>query len=276
MYSSTNFETVHCSMSSSNFSFLTCIQISQEAGKVVWYSYLFKNFPQLVVIHTVKGFSIVNEEEVDVFLEFPCFIYGTISSVQFSRSVASNSLWPHRLYHARPLCPSPTHGTMDVSNLISASSAFSKPNLYIWKFLVHILLKSSLKDFEHYLALMWNECNCMIIWTFFGLALLWDWNENWPFPVLWPPLHFPNLLAYWALSQHHLLGFEIAGNPSTPLGLFIVKLSKAHLTSYSRMSGSRWVTTPSLLSGSLRFFLYSSSVHSCHFLMSSASVAYMN
>ena len=164
------------------------------------------------------------------------------------------------------------YDSTDLSNLISGSSAFSKSNLYIWKFLVHVLLKSSLKDFEHYLALMWNECNYMIIWTFFGLALLWDWNENWPFPVLWPLLHFPNLLAYWALSQHHLLGFEIAGNPSTPLGLFIVKLSKVHLTSYSRRSGSRWVTTPSLLSGSLRSFLYSSSVHSCHFLMSSASV----
>ena len=62
-----------CSMSGSNCSFLTCIQISQEAGKVVWYSHLFKNFPQFVVIHTVKGFSVVSEAEVDVFLEFPCF-----------------------------------------------------------------------------------------------------------------------------------------------------------------------------------------------------------
>ena len=89
-------------MSGSNCCFLTCIQISQEAGKVVWYSHLFKNFPQLVVIHTIKGFSIVNEAEVDVFLEFPCFNYDPV----------------------------------DVGNLISGPSAFSKSNLYIWKFSV--------------------------------------------------------------------------------------------------------------------------------------------
>ena len=99
-------------MSSSNCCFLTCIQVSQEIGKVVWYSCLFKNFTQFVVIHTVKGFSIVNEE-VDVFLEFLCFFY----------------------------YPS------DVGNLISGSSVFSKSSLYIWKFLVHILLKPCLKDF---------------------------------------------------------------------------------------------------------------------------------
>ena len=74
-YSFPNLEPVHFSMSSSNCNFLTCIQISQEAGKVVWYSHLFKNFPQFVVIHAVKGFSIVNEAEVDVFLEFSCFFY---------------------------------------------------------------------------------------------------------------------------------------------------------------------------------------------------------
>ena len=91
---------------------------SQEAGKVVWYSHLFNNFPQPVVIHTIKGFSIVNEGEVDVFFEFPCFI----------------------------------NDPMNVGHLFSDSSAFSKPNLYIWKFSVHILLKPSLKDFEHYLV----------------------------------------------------------------------------------------------------------------------------
>ena len=72
-------------------------------------------------------------------------------------------------------------------------------NMYNWKLLVHILLKSSLKDFEHNLASMWNKCNCVVIWTFFGTALLWDWNENWLFSVLWPMLSFPNLLAYWWL-----------------------------------------------------------------------------
>ena len=138
--------------------------ISREAGKVVWYSHLLKNFPQFVVMYTIKGFSIVNEAEVDVFLKFSCFFY------------------------------SPT----DAGSLNSGSSAFSKSSLYIWKFSVHILLKPSLKDFEHYFASMWNESsNCAVVWAFFGIALLWDWNENWPFPVLRPLLSFPNLLAYW-------------------------------------------------------------------------------
>ena len=87
---------------------------------MVWYSHLFKNFPQFVVIHTVKGFSIVNEAEVGVFLEFSCFFYDPV----------------------------------DVGNLISGSSASSKSSLNIWKFSVHILLKLRLKDFEHCLASM--------------------------------------------------------------------------------------------------------------------------
>ena len=79
---------------------------------------------------------------------------------------------------------------MDVGNLISGSFAFSKSNLYIWKSSVHMLLK----DFEHNFASMWNECNWNVIWIFFGIAFLWDWNETWPFPGLWPLLSFPNLL----------------------------------------------------------------------------------
>ena len=124
------------------------------------------------MIHTVKGFGIVNETELNVFLEFSCFFYY------------------------------PT----DVGNFISGSSAFSKPRLYMWKFLVHVLLKPSLKDFEHYLASMWNEYNCAVVWTFFGIAFLWDWNENRPFAVLWPLLSFPNLLAYWV--QHFNIFFQ--------------------------------------------------------------------
>ena len=104
---------------------------------------------QFVVIQTIKGFSIVNEPEVDAFLEFPSFLYD------------------------------PTN----VGSLISGSSSFSKSWLYIWKFLIHLLLKPSFKDFEHNLASMWNEFNCTVIWTSFGIALLWDWNENWSFPV---------------------------------------------------------------------------------------------
>ena len=162
MYSFPNLEPVCCSMSGSSCCFLTCIQISQEAGQVVWYSHLFKNFTQFVVIHTVKGFGIVNEAEVDVFLEFPCFSYD------------------------------PT----DVGNLISGSSAFSKSSLNIWKFSVHILLEPGLENFEHYFTSVWDECNCAVVWAFFGIAFLWDWSENWPFPVTWPLLSFPNLLAY--------------------------------------------------------------------------------
>ena len=130
--------------------FLTCIQISQEASQVVWYSYLLKNFPQFVVIHTVKGFGVVNKAEIDVLLELSCFF------------------------------DDPTN----VGNLISGSSAFSESSLNIWKFLVHILLKPVLENFEHYFASVWDKCNCVVIWTFFGIAFLWDWNENWPFLVL--------------------------------------------------------------------------------------------
>ena len=148
MYPFPNFEPVCCFMFSFNCCFLTCIQVSQEAGKVVWYSHFLKNFPQFVVIHTLKGFSIVNEAEVNVFMEFSCFFYDLT----------------------------------DVGSLISGSSAFSKSTLNIWEFLVHVLLKPGLENFEHYFASMWYECNCVLVWTFFGIAFLWVWNENWPFP----------------------------------------------------------------------------------------------
>ena len=84
---------------------------------------------------------------------------------------------------------------MDFGNLISGSSAISKSSFYIWKFSVHVQLRPILKDFENHLPSMWNECNCGVIWTFFGVTLLRDWNANWLFPVLWPLLSFPNLLA---------------------------------------------------------------------------------
>jgi len=84
----------------------------------------------------------------------------------------------------------------DVGNLISGPSAFSKSSLNIWKFMIHVLLKPGLENFEHYFISMWDECNCAVVWAFFGIAFLWDWNEDGPFPVLWPPLSFPNLLAY--------------------------------------------------------------------------------
>ena len=210
-------------MSSSTCFFLTCIQVSQEAGLVVWYSHLFQNFPQFIVIHTVKGFGIVNKAKIDILLELSCFF----------------------------------DDPSDVGNLISGSSIFSKTSLNIWKFMVHVLLKPGLENFKHYFTSMWDECNCVVVWTFFGIAFLWDWNENWPFPVLWSLLTFPNLLAYWVQHFHSII-FRIlnssSGIPSPPLALFIVMLSKAHLTSHSRMSGSRWVITPSWLSGLLKYF----------------------
>ena len=145
-----------------------------------------------------------------------------------------------------------------VGNLISGSSAFSKTSLNIWKFCIHVLLKPGLKDFEHCLSTKWNEHSCAVVWTFFGTALLWDWNESWSFPVLWQLLSFPNLPAYW-IQHLTASSFRIcsssAGIPSPPLALFIAMLPKAHLTSHSRLSGSRWVITPSwfwiLYAGSL-------------------------
>ena len=110
---------------------------------MVWYSHLFKNFPQFVVIHTVKGFGVVNKAKVDVFLELSCFF----------------------------------NDPTVVGNLISGSSAFSKSSLNIWKFTVHVLLKPGLENFEHYFASVWNEYNCAGVVTFFGIAFLWDWDE---------------------------------------------------------------------------------------------------
>ena len=107
-------EPVCCSLSSSNCYFLTCIQISQEADQVVWYFHLFQNFPVYCDSH--KGFGIVNQAEIDVFLELSCFF----------------------------------HDPADVGNLISGSSAFSKTSLNIWKFTVHVLLKPGLENFEPY------------------------------------------------------------------------------------------------------------------------------
>ena len=121
MYSFPDLEPVCCFMSSFKCCFLTCTQVSQEAGQVVWYSHLFKNFPQFVVSHTVKGLGIGNRAEVDVFLELSCFF----------------------------------HDPADVGNLFSGSSAFSKSSLNIWKFTVHVLLNHGMENFEHYFASMW-------------------------------------------------------------------------------------------------------------------------
>ena len=143
MYPCPNFEPVRCSMSSSNQCFLACIQVSQAAGDVVWYSHLFKNISQFVVIHRVKSFYRSQwSRSWFFFFNSPCLFYDP----------------------------------MYVGILISGSSAFSKSSLYIWKFTVHILLKPSLKDFEHNLASIWNECNDIAVWTlsFFGIGMKTD------------------------------------------------------------------------------------------------------
>ena len=168
---------VCCSMSSSNCCFLTCILISQEVGQVVWYFHLLKNFPQFVVIHTVKGFGIINKAEIDVFLELSCFFNDPTD-------VGNLSLVP------LPFLNPPW---------TSGSSQF----IYCWSLAWRILS----------ITLLACEMNA-IVWSLniLCIAFLWDWNENWPFPILWPLLSFPNWLAYWgaALSQHDLLGFEVA------------------------------------------------------------------
>ena len=210
-------------MSSSNCYFLTCIQVSQEADKVVWYSHLFKNFLQFVMMYIVKVFGLVNKAEVDVFWN--------------SHAV----LMIQRMSY----------------NLISGSSAFFKSSLNILKFIVHILLKPGLENFEHYFSSVWNECSFAVVWAFFGIAFLGVWNENWPFPVCG---HCWVFHICWHIEHSTITAssFRIWNSttaiPSPPLALFVVMLPKAHLTSHSRMSDSRGVITPSWLSGSWRSF----------------------
>ena len=159
------------------------------------------------MIHTFKDFDVVSNAEVDVFLELSCFF----------------------------------DDPSDVGNLISGSSAFSKTSLNIWNFSLHGLWKTGLENLEHYFASMWDQCNCVVVWAFFGIALLWDWDENWPFPgcghcwvfqICWH-IECGNLTAssfrVWNSSD---------GIPSSPLALFVVMLPKAHLTSHSRIFGS--------------------------------------
>ena len=135
-------------MSSSNCCFLTCIQISQEADQMVWYPHLFQNFPQFIVIHTVKGFGIVNKAEIDVFLELSCFF-----DDPWMLAIWSLVLLPF-------LKPAWTSG--------------GSPFMYFWSLAWRILSITLL------------VCNCVVVWAFFGITFLWDWNENWLFPR--PPL----------------------------------------------------------------------------------------
>ena len=111
---------------------------------MVWHSHLFKNFPQFVIIHTVKVLSVVDETEIDVFLKFPCFLYNPAN----------------------------------VCNLISDFSSFSKPSSDIWKFLVHIILRPPMQDFKHGFTSMGDKCNYLIVSTFFGTTLLGNRDED--------------------------------------------------------------------------------------------------
>ena len=227
-------------MSSSNCCFLSCIQISQESGHVVWYSYLFKNFPQFVVIHTVKGFGIVNKAEVDVSLELSCFF----------------------------------NDPTDVGYLISGSSVFSKSSLNIWKFTVHILLKPGLETLEHYFVSMWDECgslsilcHCLSLGLEWKIDLFQSCGHCWVFQICW------HIECSTFTASSFRVWKSSSGIPSPPASLFAVMLPKAHLSLHFRMSDSRWVITPSWFSGSWRSLLYSCSVYSCYlFLISSASV----
>ena len=159
----------------------------------------------------------------------------------------------------------------DVGHLISGSSAFSKTSLNIWNFMPHVLLKPGLEKFEHYFTSMWDECNYSVVWVYLALPffvigmktdLFQSCGHCWVFQISW----------CIECSTFSASSFRIWNSsdriPSPPLALFIVMLLNAHLTSHSRMFGSRWVIIPLWLSG-----LYTSSVYSCHFfLISCASV----
>ena len=152
-------------MSSSNYCFLTCIQNSQEAVLVVCYSHLFKNLPQFFVIHTVKCCGTVSKTEIDVLLELSCFFDNPV----------------------------------DIGNLISGSSAFYKST---WT--------SGSSRFKYCWSPAWRILSitflvCEMSTIVHSLNILWDWNENKPFPVLWPLLSFPNLLAYWVQYFHSII-----------------------------------------------------------------------
>ena len=197
MYSFSYLEPVCHSMSGSNCCFLTCIQVSQEAGQVLWYSHLLQNFSQFIVIHTVKGFGTVNKAEIDAFLELSCFF----------------------------------DDPADIGNLISGS--FSKTSLNIWKFSAHVSLKPGLENFEHYFTSTWDECNCEVVWASLGLPFLGIGMKTdlfqpcghcWVFQIRW------RIECSTFTASFFRIWNSSTGIPSHPLALFMVMLSKAHLT----------------------------------------------
>ena len=173
--------------------------------------------------HTVKGFGIVSKAEVGVFLGLSCFF----------------------------------NDPTDVDNLISGSSVFSKSSLDIWNITAHILLKPCLENFEHHFSSMWDECNCVVVWAFFALLfvrigmkidLFQSYGHCWVFQICW------TIECNTFTASSFRIWNSSTGIPSPPLALFVLMFHKSHLTSHSRISGSRWVITPSWLSGLWRSF----------------------
>ena len=229
-------------MFSSNCCFLTCIHILRRQVRWSGIPTSWRIF-QFVVIHTVKGFGIVNKAEVDVFLELSCFF------------------------------DDPVNG----GNLISRSSAISKSSLNILKFMIQVLLKPHLENFEHYFARVWNECNCAVVWAFIGIGMKGCWNDLfqscghcWVFQLCWHIECIPLTASSFRIWN------SSAGIPLPTLALFVVMLPMAHLNWYprARISGYRLRSFMVIHYGySWRSFLYSSYMYSCHlFLISSASV----
>ena len=170
-------------MSGPNCCFLTCIQISQEARNVIWYFHLFKKIrdikgPFHEKMNTIKYWNNMN----------------TVCCDTQSQGIWQ-SRWSRTRYTSRILLLF-FYGKTNIGNLISGSLPFLNPTwtsgsfqfMYCW---------SLAWKFWAFFASMWHKCNCVVVWTFFGINFLWDWSENWPFPVLWPLLSFPNLLAHW-------------------------------------------------------------------------------
>ena len=179
---------------------------------MVWYSRLSKSFPQFVLIQTVKGFTVVNEMEIDVFLKFPCLLYNP----------------------------------ENVGNLISSSSSFSKPSLDIWKFLVHIVLEPSTQDFCMTL-LAWEmdaivrllAHSLVLPFLGIGMRIFQSCDHCWVFQICWHN-EWKTLVASSFRDLNSSAGISLH-----PLALLTAVLLKAYLTAHSRMSGSEWLTTPS-------------------------------
>ena len=203
---------------------------------MVCYSHLLKNCPQFVVIHTIKSFGIVNKAKVDFFL----------NSLAFSMIQCMLAIWS--LVPLPFLNPSWTSGSSQCMHCWSLALRILRITLLVCE------MSAIVQLFEH----------CLVL-PFFGIGMKTDLVEScghcWVFQICWHSecsTFTASCFRIWNSST---------GIPSPPLALFVVTLSKVHLTSHSRMSGSRWVITPSWLSGSWRSFLYSSSVYSFYLFL---------